>query len=80
LTHLSQIQNNHFLTAVTCHVPCVFMLAILLDVTTRHRDYLSTERYKPQHKRHGKQNADTKIAKNDKFAAVVRFAINRKLT
>jgi hypothetical protein len=32
------------------------------------------------HKQHGRQLADNKIAKNDKFAAVLRFATNRELT
>jgi hypothetical protein len=68
LTHLTQKQNKHSLNAVTCHIPCVFLLAILLDVTTRHHDYLAAERYKPQHKRHGRQLADNKIANNGKFA------------
>ena len=71
LTHLTQKQNKHSLSAVTCHVPCVVWLAILLDVTTRHHDYLAAERYKQQHKRHGRQLADNKIAKNGKFALQV---------
>jgi hypothetical protein len=68
LTHLTQKQNKHSLNAVTCHVPCVFLLAILFDVTTRHHDYLSTERCKTMHKQHGRHLSDNKIAKNDKFA------------